>query len=160
MTNIESELRGIFGYNDNTRRYLHPKVSPFPLKDIWPQVIDRIRGLLTQVNENRLAESLDGLFVFDRCHCGGCSTVYTQPAPRSGQSHRGIAFCPPETVDIETNKPFSADHPEYPTTPYLTILDVVDEQIVCIEILDDLESQQQLMEGICKQCGACSRYKY
>jgi hypothetical protein len=73
---------------------------------------------LTTAGEPALAESVPRLRVVDRCRCGDdfCSTLYTAPPPEGayGPSHRNIDLEPEDGM---------------------VILDVVEEKIVCIEVL-------------------------
>lgn len=65
----------------------------------------------------------------DRCRCGDdfCATIYTQtkPAKRYGPSHRSF------DLDAHTG---------------MILLDVVEEKIVCIEILNRSEIRMKLLE--------------
>ena len=129
----------------------------FRLSDIWPEVVDGLAVLLTQTGEVALAEAVRELEVYDRCRCNSdyCSTVYTQPrissllAERSGQNrrnHRGVVFWSADTTSADAGQPASSDG--YPTAPHTTILDVVDEEITCIEILCDAESRRRLLAAL------------
>lgn len=122
----------------------------FPLKQIWPEVIERLATLPAQTGEAALAEAVHGLEVFDRCRCGAdyCATVHTQPrsAEPYGPNHRCVVFWSPDTINVDTGLPASSEG--RPTAPHTTILDVVDEEIVCIEILDDAESRARLVTAL------------
>jgi hypothetical protein len=117
---------------------------PFPLRDIWPEVIDRIKNLLTESGDLDLAASIDGLQVYDRCRCGQnyCALVLTQPPSNGadGATHRGVVFGLGEPTDPDTGKRIR--------DTYITSLHVVDEVIVRIEILDDHESRRRLIMAL------------
>jgi hypothetical protein len=51
----------------------------FPLGEIWPDVVERLKNLLLETGELSHAATLEGLQVYDRCRCGSddCATVYT-----------------------------------------------------------------------------------
>jgi len=123
----------------------------FQLRGIWPEAIDRLKDLLTKAGELELVATIDGLQVFDRCRCGAdyCATVYTRPQPSGGYgpTHRNIVFSNPDTVDLDSGTTVG-EMSAYPTTRYMTILDVVDDQIACIEILDDHESRRRLVAAL------------
>ena len=117
-----------------------PNTHPlFPLRQIWPEVVELLTKLLADAGEESLASTVAELVVFDRCQCGmdDCATVYTRPRPRGpfGPSHRNVAFFRPSTICLDTGR--SAAEDGLPTAPYMVILDVVDDQIACIEILDE-----------------------
>ncbi len=79
--------------------------------------------LLIKAEELELAAQVSGLEIVDRCRCGDgfCATFYTQPKPVGsyGSGHRNVLLLP--------GKGF-------------LILDVVAEQIMCVEVLyrDDI----------------------
>jgi len=151
----EAFLRHILGGSSETDQ---PDTIPrpinttplFPLKQIWPEVVERLATLLAQTGEAALAEAVHELDVFDRCRCGAdyCATVHTKPcsAEPFGPNHRCVVFWSPDTICVDTGLPASSDG--RPTAPHITILDVVDEEIVCIEILDDAESRSRLVAAL------------
>jgi hypothetical protein len=69
-----------------------------------------------------------GLRIFDRCRCGDdiCSTFYTLPKPLGayGPSHRNVALTPDEGT---------------------VILEVVADEIACVEALDRPEILEKLL---------------
>jgi hypothetical protein len=150
MDERERLLREIFG-EDSLDEHIERPINTRPLfrlTAIWPDVVARLKTLLTQAGESQLAETVEDLWVFDCCDCGAdyCATVYTQPRPRGGfgPGHRNIVFWNPNTVDLDTRKTV-AEQGIYPTTEFTTILDVVDGNIMRIEILDDHESRSRLI---------------
>jgi hypothetical protein len=153
MDERERLLREIFGDNSSDERTERPiNTRPlFQLREIWPDGVARLKTLLRQAGESQLAETVEGLWVFDRCDCGAdyFATVYTQPRPRGGfgPDHRNIVFWNPDTVDLDTGKTV-AEQGIYPTTKFTTILDVCDEIIMCIEILHDDESRGRLIAAL------------
>ena len=123
----------------------------FLLRKIWPNVIALLKSLLTEAGEIELAGTVEGLEVYDRCRCGAdyCATVYTKPRPSGsfGPDHRGIVFVNADTTDFDTQLRV-ADTSTAPTTKYETILDVVNGEIHCIEILEDHESRRRLVAAL------------
>ena len=105
----------------------------FPLGEILPDVVERLKLLLTEDGKLELAASVEGLQVYDRCRCGVdyCATVYTKPRPGGGYgpTHRNLVFWNPDTQ-------------------HTTIIDVVDNGIACIETLDDDDSVRRLVEAL------------
>jgi hypothetical protein len=89
------------------------------LTDTLPAFAAELRQLLTEKCEHELAAQVSGLNIFDRCRCGDnfCATFYTQPKPEGsfGPGHRNVALTPDEGM---------------------LILDVVGEEIACVEVLD------------------------
>ena len=101
-------LRKIFGGDEVVEDVPQPiNTQPlFLLRQIWPEVIERLRMLLTETAEGSLASTISDLQVFDRCRCGqdDCATVYTKPRSNDrGRDHcegvgaplhrrRGIVF--------------------------------------------------------------------
>jgi hypothetical protein len=153
MDECERLTREIFGGTDPVERPL-PTINTQPLvslRDIWPEVVERLRNLLTESGELDLAASVDSMHVYDRCRCGAdhCATVYTRPRPsdRYGPTHRNVVFWDGDTIDLDTGIRVG-DTSTAPTTQFTTILDVVDDQIMCIEILDDQESRRRLIEAL------------
>ena len=88
------------------------------LRECLPDLVVELEALLRAENEIALAEQVQFLEIVDRCRCGdrSCATIYNAPKPDGawGGNHRNILL----------------------NTDGLTILDIVDERIVCIEILD------------------------
>jgi hypothetical protein len=123
----------------------------FPLRQIWPDVVENLKYLLTQAGEHKLAATVGDLQVFDRCRCGSedCATVYVQPRPVGafGEGHQNIVFWNADTVDLDTGARIG-DTLEYPMTEHTTILDVVGETIMCIEILGDVNSASRLITAL------------
>ena len=120
----------------------------FLLRDIWPDVVERLKILLMEDGEPELAATVDGLQVYDRCRCGAdyCSMVHTKPRTRGerGPTHRGLIFWN-KASKLAIRARFGDTSP---TTEYTTSLDVVDEEIVLIEILDDHESRRALITAL------------
>jgi hypothetical protein len=89
-------------------------------------VITKLTALLTDHGEADLATQVPHLRLFGRCRCGDefCATVYTAPRPERawGPEHKNIPLDPIEGF---------------------LVLDVVNEEIVCIEVLyrDDLRAR-------------------
>ena len=85
--------------------------------------------LLSNSNEEELAETISALSVVDRCRCGDsfCAMIYTAPRPEGayGPNHRNVALDPEKGM---------------------LILDVLDERIVGIEILYRDEIRDRLSE--------------
>lgn len=137
MNEREKLLREICGEDANafveTRERAINTTPLFPLRQILPAVVERLKHLLMEDGKLELAASVDGLQVYDRCRCGTdyCATVYTQPRPGGGYgpTHRNLVF-------------WNAD------TEHTTILDVVNNGIACIELLDDDESVRRLVEAL------------
>jgi hypothetical protein len=157
----EAFLRHILDGSSETDQDTTPRpinTTPlFPLHQIWPEVVEGLAALLAQTGEAALSESIRELDVYDRCRCGAhyCSTVYTQPrissllAERSGQNrhnHRNVVFWSAHTICVDTGLPASSSG--HPAAPNTTILDIVDDEIVCIEILDDAESRARLLAAL------------
>ena len=155
MDEREKLLRKIFGEGDVDK--VEPPERPinrqplFPLRQIWPDVVDRLKNLLTESGEIELATTVEGLEVYDRCRCGSdhCATVYTKPRPSGGfgPGHRNIVFWNANTIDLDTRMRVG-DTSTAPTTEYTTILDVVQDEIRCIEILYDHESRRRLLAAL------------
>lgn len=130
---IEAErlLKKIFGDESSDSDASPPRRTInteqlFPLREIWPDVVAQLRILLTDAGEPELAATVETLEVFDRCRCGAdfCGTVYTQPGRKIRETCKS------------------------PTAPHTTILDVVNDQIMCIETLDDHESRRRLIAAL------------
>jgi hypothetical protein len=97
--------------------------APKTLAHALPSLTQELRTLLIEAEEFEPAAQVLGLQIMDRCRCGDdfCATFYTQPKPGGsyGSGHRNVALTPEKGC---------------------LILDVVDGQIVCVEILyrDDI----------------------
>lgn len=92
-----------------------------------PSFAAELRQLLEAQGEPELAAQVPGLAILDRCRCGDdfCATFYTQPKPegRYGPGHRNVALMPEEGM---------------------LILDVVGDEIACVEVLDRPEIRAKL----------------
>lgn len=101
---------------------------PF-LADLLPAFANELKQLLEEEGEPALAAAVPSLAIYDRCRCGDdicCGTFYTQPKPEGGYGpgHRNVRLMPNEGT--------------------LLILDVVDGQIMCVEVLDREEVREKL----------------
>ena len=89
------------------------------LREVLPGLAQELEALLRAGNESELAAQISSLEVVDRCRCDSdsCATIYNVPKPKGawGPSHRNVVL---DTVEG------------------MTVVDVLDEKIVCIEILD------------------------
>jgi len=82
------------------------------------------------MGEPELAAQVPTLAIFDRCRCGDdfcCGTFYTQPRSEGayGPGHRNVALTPDEGM---------------------LILDVVNGEIMCVEVLNREDVQKKLKE--------------
>ena len=88
------------------------------LIEVFPDLADELRVRLRSEDEKELAETVSDLRIVERCRCGDefCGTFYTIPKPRGsyGPTHR--------TIDLDVEEG-------------MLIVDVVDERIVCVEVL-------------------------
>ncbi|HNY42415.1 MAG TPA: hypothetical protein PKJ41_18585 [Bryobacteraceae bacterium] len=90
-----------------------------------PSLARELEELLVEIEEPALAAQVAGLQIVDRCRCGDdfCATFYTQPKPSGsyGPHHRNVPLTPQKGW---------------------LILDVVDDQIMCVEVLyrDEIKS--------------------
>jgi hypothetical protein len=104
-----------------------PKEKRLLLAETLPSFAAELRQLLIEQGELELAAQVSGLMIFDRCPCGDqiCSTVYTQPKPKGGfgPGHRNIVLAPDNGT---------------------LILDVVAEEIACVEVLDRKDVREKL----------------
>lgn len=86
--------------------------------DVLPAFAAELENLLAEQGEPGLALQVRELNIVDRCRCGDdfCATFYTQPRPKGayGPGHRNVE------VSFENG---------------ILILDVVQEKIVCVEVL-------------------------
>ena len=93
------------------------------------RLIAELRQLLVEKGEAELASQVHALAIHDRCRCRGdicCGTFYTQPKPEGGYGpgHRNVRLLLSEGT--------------------LLILDVVNGQIMCIEVLDRQDVRRKL----------------
>ena len=97
------------------------------LTDTLPAFSAELRQLLEEKGESELAAQVPGLMILDRCRCGDdfCATFYTRPKPQGayGLGHRNVVLAP----DAGT-----------------IILDVVDGEIACVEVLDRDDVRQKV----------------
>ena len=95
---------------------------------VLPSLAQELRMLLIEAEELELAAQVSGLEIVDRCRCGDdfCATFYTQPKPLGsyGSGHRNVALTPEKGW---------------------LILDVVDGQIMCVEVLYRDEIREALL---------------
>lgn len=98
------------------------------LSDTLPAFSAELRQLLEEQGEPELAAQVSNLAILDRCRCGDdfCSTFYTKPKPKGGfgPGHRNVRLMPEDGM---------------------LILDVVGEEIACVEVLDRKDVQQELL---------------
>ncbi len=98
------------------------------LREALPDFSIELKQLLVRAGRRGLAEQIEELSVFDRCRCGDsfCGTFYTAPKPNGsyGPKH--------ENVNLDAEKG-------------MIILDVVDGDIQCVEVLyrDEIRSRLQ-----------------
>ena len=104
------------------------KPDPKTLATALPSLTQELRTLLVEAEEFELAAQVSGLEIVDRCRCGDdfCATFYTQPKPVGGygSGHRNVALTPEKGW---------------------LILDVVDGQIMCVEVLYRDEIREALL---------------
>jgi hypothetical protein len=88
------------------------------LTDTLPEFAGELQRLLADAGEPELTAEVPGLRIFDRCRCGDdfCATFYTQSKPKDGfgPGHRNVRLMTEEAM---------------------LILDVVDGEIACVEVL-------------------------
>ena len=98
------------------------------LIEAMPLLASELVQLLTEENELGLAAQVPGLLIVGRCRCEDdhCGTFYTQPKPVGayGPGHRNVALTPEKGW---------------------LILDVVSDQIMCVEVLDRDEIRAALL---------------
>jgi hypothetical protein len=98
------------------------------LQEVLPGLASELEVLLRGDEELELASQIASLMVVDRCRCdlNSCATIYNVPKPEGawGPTHRNIVLDVPEGM---------------------TVIDVVDEKIVCIEMLDRDEITDQVL---------------
>jgi len=97
------------------------------LTDTLPVFATELRQLLEEHGEPDLAAQVPGLMIFDRCRCGddSCSTFYVRRKPEGGfgPGHRNVVLAPDNGT---------------------LILDVVAEEIACVEVLDRTDVREKL----------------
>lgn len=104
-----------------------PREQALLVTGVLPAFAVELERLLTDVGEPGLAAQVPSLRMFELCSCGDdfCSTFYTRPTPQGayGPGHRNVVLEP------------------YDGT---VILDVVADEIACVEILDRPEIREKL----------------
>lgn len=103
--------------------------KPLLLTHTLPAFAVELQRLLNEAREPALAAAVPSLTIFDRCRCGDdvcCGTFYTQPKPNGsfGPTRRNVVLAPDEGM---------------------VILDVVGEEIACVEVLDRHEIREKLL---------------
>lgn len=90
------------------------------LVELFPHLVDVLGGALAARGRHRLAASCRSVEVVDRCRCDaeGCATFYVAPKPSGpfGPGHENLVIS------------------EWPT---LLVVDVVDDELRCIELVDE-----------------------
>jgi hypothetical protein len=98
------------------------------LADVVPEFATELRQLLDEQGEHEIAAQVPALTIFDRCRCGDdfCATIYTMPKPDGayGPGQRNVVLQPSEGM---------------------LILDVVNGEISCVEVLDRPEIRGKLL---------------
>lgn len=99
------------------------------ISDSFPDLSKELKTLLEQDGESGLAEQVSTLKLINRCQCGDdfCATIYTEPEPLNSYPPRL------RTVPLDPERG-------------MIILDVVDDRIVCVEILHRDEIRRKLLE--------------
>jgi len=104
--------------------------KPPLLSDTLPEFAAELQELLNEAGEPELAAQVLGLRICDLCGCGDdiCSTFYTKPRPQGafGPGLRNVRLIPDDGA--------------------LLILDIVDGEIACVEVLDRPEVRRKLDE--------------
>jgi hypothetical protein len=97
------------------------------VKDLLPALAGELRELLKKAGRGDLSAKVDALPLIERCRCGDdfCSTFYTaaKPVGAYGPGHSNLQLSPSEGM---------------------IILDLVDDDIRCVEVLDRPEVQREL----------------
>jgi hypothetical protein len=97
------------------------------LTEALPDFAAELQQPLIEQGEPELAAQVPGLVILGRCRCGDdfCATFYTQPKPEDscGPGHRNVTLTPDSGM---------------------VILDVVDGEIACVEVLDRKDVRQKL----------------
>ena len=100
------------------------------LSETLPAFANELQELLVEKGEPDLAAQVLGLRICDLCGCGDdiCSTFYTKPRPQGafGPGLRNVRLIPDDGA--------------------LLILDIVDGEIACVEVLDRPEVRRKLDE--------------
>jgi len=103
-----------------------------PLTDTLPAFAAELQRLLTEAGEPQLAAQVPDLSILGRCDCGDdfCATFYTRPKPKGGfgPNHCCMRLFPEEGSHL--------------------VLDVVDGEIACVELLDCEGVRQKLQEAL------------
>lgn len=102
--------------------------GPRSLIETLPEFACELQRLLIEKDEPELASQVPSLRIFERCSYGDdfCATFYTQPKPKGayGPGHRNVVLAPDDGT---------------------IILDVVEDQICCVEVLDREDVCQKLL---------------
>jgi hypothetical protein len=97
------------------------------LADTLPAFATELRQLLEEQGESELAAQVSSLRIFEPCRCGDDirATFYTQPKPDGayGFGHRNVPLMPEDGM---------------------LILDVVAQEIACVEVLDRPDVREKL----------------
>lgn len=103
-------------------------MKPALVQDLMPALAGELRKLLEQVGRVDLAAKVEALRVIERCRCGDsfCSTFYTAPKPVGayGPGHSCLQLSP---------------------STGMIILDLVDDDIRCVEVLDRPDVRRELI---------------
>ncbi len=101
---------------------------PALLAESLPSLAIELATLLRDAGHEGLAEQIPHLRVYDRCRCADefCATVYTAPRPKGswGPRHENVTLDPANGM---------------------LILDVVDGNVTCIEVLDRDDVRAQVL---------------
>jgi hypothetical protein len=122
-------LGEIFGEIETTVQ-APPNTTPlFRLADVMPDFAEEVHRLLVEIGESALAGQVPHLWIYDRCPCGGCATMYVQPRPENGfgPTHRGM------TLDSEKDAIY---------------IDVAGGKLACLEVLDRTEMTEWLVASL------------
>ena len=99
------------------------------ISEVFPSLGSELEDLLRERDQPGLAAEVASLRLVDRCRCEDefCATMYTAPPPKGGYEvgHRSLA------LDAARGH---------------LILDVVDDHIVCVEILFRDEVRERLVQ--------------
>ena len=106
------------------------------LQEVLPDLAHELTALLQDMAEPDLVRQIPQLLLVDRCCCGDdfCATFYTAPKPNGayGPTH--------ETISLN------------PSTGEM-ILDLVDRNIVCVEILFRDEIRKKIVKLFAETAG-------
>jgi hypothetical protein len=101
------------------------------LTDALPNFASELQRLLTEGGYAELAQKVPELRIVERCRCGDdfCATFYTEPKPQGsyGAGH--------ENVELEPERG-------------MIILDVVNNRIMCVEVLDRDDVKDELLAAV------------